>query len=193
MSEETEEKDSENSINLRNCKNSSIHLQAKGTRRRKSENFNRSSDCSNSDLVQQEQAKAEIEALRKERALEELELAFSVLQASRDWGASADQLVYRALIDCCGRCGATDHAVQVLGMMHDEGLQPDSLVYSNLVQAFSMNGDQNFKMDIVRWENLKREVSAAASRMKSKPSRISRSASSGSSAAPNAALKKFIR
>ena len=203
---ESEEKSSENSINIRNresrfrasqlprqSSSRTVSSFGKSGRRRKSENFASMSECSASDLVLQEQAKADVETERKEKAVEELEIAFDVLKASRDWGASVDQLVYRALIDSCGRCGATDHAVQILGMMHNEGLEPDSLVYSNLVQAFSMNGDQNFKMDILRWENLKREVSAAASRIKTKNSRISRKASSGSNAVPSATLKKFIR
>ena len=52
-----------------------------------------------------------------------------------------DELVYRALIDACGRCGSTDHAMEVLAEMQQSGIVPDSVVYGNLVRAFSMNGD----------------------------------------------------
>uniref|UniRef100_A0A7S2RHS4 UDENN domain-containing protein n=1 Tax=Mucochytrium quahogii TaxID=96639 RepID=A0A7S2RHS4_9STRA len=105
-------------------------------------------------------------------SLSQLDVAFDVLDASQKWGTAADEVVYRSLIDACGRCGHTDYAIRVLGMMHQKGMSPDALVYSNLVQSFSMNGDVNhsLKLDILDWEKLRQEVSEANRRIEQRTS-----------------------
>lgn len=106
------------------------------------------------------------EVKRAETSLIDLATAFEVLEASQQWSNAVDEIVYRALIDACGRCGATDHAIRVLGMMHESGVTVDSLIYSNFVQSFSMNGDaRSFKMDILDWKKLRQEVKAANQRI----------------------------
>jgi len=106
------------------------------------------------------------EANRLETSLLDLATAFEVLEASQQWSNAVDEIVYRSLIDACGRCGATDYAIRVLGMMHEAGVTVDSLIYSNLVQSFSMNGEaRSFKMDILDWKKLREEVQAANKRI----------------------------
>jgi len=104
---------------------------------------------------------------RIETTYRQLDLAFDILDVCKFQSRKVTELVFRALIDACGRCGHIDYAIQILGMMHQMGLKPDSQVYSNLVQSFSMNGDvnQSLKLDILNWETLKQEVAAANRRI----------------------------
>jgi len=123
----------------------------------------------------------DIEAVRLDFALDQLELAFEVLEASQHWcDGTPKEVVYRALIDACGRCGHTDYAIRVLGMMHEAGIMADSLVYSNLVRSFSMNGDINhsLKLDVINWDKLSEEVTAANRRIEASKRTFSRRSTS---------------
>lgn len=113
-------------------------------------------------------AQLDIDATRQEAFLWQLDTVFDVLDtAGEQWDTSLNESVYRWIIEACGRCGHTDYAMRVLGMMHEANIKVDSLIYSNLVQSFSMNGDvrHSLKLDILNWENLRKEVQAANKRI----------------------------
>jgi pentatricopeptide repeat protein len=83
----------------------------------------------------------------KEEMLEEaratakaqLDLAFEVLLMMRNRDLMPESFAYQCLIDACGRCGDTGRVCELLGMMHEDGVVADSVVYSCLVKAFSVD------------------------------------------------------
>jgi pentatricopeptide repeat protein len=116
-------------------------------------------------IVMEARVQMSREEWKREQAIAVLHVAFDVLEASRESGVNIDQVVYRALIDACGRCGDLDHAIRLLGMMHEAGVKADARTYSNLIQAFSLNATNTFKMGMLSWEHLKQEVEAANKRI----------------------------
>ncbi len=73
----------------------------------------------------------------KATASAQLDLAFEMLDIMRERKLSARSVVYKCLIDACGRCGDTDRATKLVNRMHDDGIVADGVVYSCLVAAFS--------------------------------------------------------
>jgi pentatricopeptide repeat protein len=78
-------------------------------------------------------------AKRRRQKLRRLGAAFDILERMKRDMIERDELIYRSLIDASGRCGSTHHAVLVLRHMKEDGIQPDSLFFSCLASAFSMD------------------------------------------------------
>ena len=76
---------------------------------------------------------------RRRKRLRRLGAAFDILDRMKRDEIARDELIYRALIDASGRSGSTHHAGLVLGHMKEDGLKPDSVFFSCLVGAFSMD------------------------------------------------------
>ena len=68
-----------------------------------------------------------------------------------------DEMIHRCLIDCCGRCGDTERAMLVLKDMYSSGITPDSVVYNCLVNAFSMNQNQN-SLTKINWKEVIQDI-----------------------------------
>ena len=88
---------------------------------------------------QYEQLLEAIEFEWREEQLDNLRLAFQVLDHMQLQGIQADEPVFRSLIEACGRCGSVDRAVQAVKEMIRAGFVPDSVVYNCLVSAFSFS------------------------------------------------------
>ena len=73
----------------------------------------------------------------KASASAQLDLAFEMLDIMKGRQLTARSVVYKCLIDACGRCGDTDRATKLVNRMHDDGIVADGVVYSCLVAAFS--------------------------------------------------------
>ncbi len=67
----------------------------------------------------------------------QLDLAFEMLDIMKQRDLVASPVVYKCLINACGRCGDSDRATQLLSRMHESGIVADGVVYSCLVSAFS--------------------------------------------------------
>ncbi len=74
----------------------------------------------------------------KATAVAQLTLAFEILDIMKERELKAEPIVYKCLIDACGRVGETERATKLLKMMHDDGIVADGVVYSCLVSAFSV-------------------------------------------------------
>eukprot|EP00957_Ditylum_brightwellii_P084532 6427783-Ditylum_brightwellii.AAC.1 len=74
----------------------------------------------------------------KETAKVQLNIAFGMLKTMKKRELRADPKAYQCLIDACGRCGDTERATALLGMMHKDGIVADGVVYSCLVGALSV-------------------------------------------------------
>lgn len=70
-------------------------------------------------------------------AVAQLDLAFEILDVMKERTLTSSPVVYKCLIDACGRCGDTDRATELLKRMHSDGIVADGVVYSCLVTAFS--------------------------------------------------------
>ena len=68
-------------------------------------------------------------------ATHDLDVAFAVLGRMSAEGVPPDEVVYRSLLDACGRCGKVQRAYEVLQAMAAAGFSPDASVYSCLVCA----------------------------------------------------------
>ena len=76
---------------------------------------------------------------RRRQQLRRLGSAFEILNRMKQQQIGRDELIYKSLIDASGRCGSTHHALLVLKHMKEDGLKPDSLFFSCLASAFSMD------------------------------------------------------
>lgn len=74
-------------------------------------------------------------------AVAQLSLAFEALHMMRKRKMVPDSASYQSLIDACGRCGDANRATQLMGLMHEDGLVADSVMYSCLLNAFSVDND----------------------------------------------------
>ena len=69
----------------------------------------------------------------------QLQLSFEALYTMRKRKLSPDTMSYKYLIESCGRCGDTERASQLIALMHEDGIVADGIVYSCLLNAFSVN------------------------------------------------------
>ena len=65
----------------------------------------------------------------KATAKAQLDLAFDILTMMRNRKLTPESYAYQCLIEACGRCGDTDRVCELLGMMHEDGVVADSIVY----------------------------------------------------------------
>ena len=66
----------------------------------------------------------------------QLDAAFTVLERMKVESVQPDELVYRALLEACGRVGNYGKAYQVLAEMQAAGMATDASLYRTLFQAF---------------------------------------------------------
>merc|ERR1711862_866642 len=74
-------------------------------------------------------------------ATAQLDLAFSAIRTATLRKLPLDPDAYRFLMEACGRCGSSQRASELLGMMRSYGLILDSEIYSNYVNAFSVSNE----------------------------------------------------
>lgn len=86
------------------------------------------------------QESAEAAAERRAHSAQ-LERSFSVLDRMQEESVEQLEIVFRVLIEACGRLGSAEKALHVLKSMASAGFTPDSAVYSCLVRAFSMDAN----------------------------------------------------
>lgn len=67
----------------------------------------------------------------------QLDLAFQTLETAFLRGLSLDYDSYSSLMESCGRCGDTRHALQLIELMKNDGHAADSEVLSHFVAAFA--------------------------------------------------------
>ncbi len=67
----------------------------------------------------------------------QLDLAFQTLETAALRGLSLDSDSYSSLMESCGRCGDTRHAMHLIEIMKNEGHVADSEVLSHFVAAFA--------------------------------------------------------
>eukprot|EP00551_Chaetoceros_affinis_P007768 CAMPEP_0203671310 /NCGR_PEP_ID=MMETSP0090-20130426/7133_1 /ASSEMBLY_ACC=CAM_ASM_001088 /TAXON_ID=426623 /ORGANISM="Chaetoceros affinis, Strain CCMP159" /LENGTH=1131 /DNA_ID=CAMNT_0050536351 /DNA_START=81 /DNA_END=3473 /DNA_ORIENTATION=+ len=92
----------------------------------------------------------------KASAVAQLDLAFEMLDIMRERKLTARSVVYKCLIDACGRCGDTERATKLVNRMHDDGIVADGVVYSCLVTAFSAESSwrkASGNTDLPEWAN----------------------------------------
>ena len=68
------------------------------------------------------------------RESNDIDVAFAVLARMTSEEVPPDEVVYRTLLDACGRCGKVQRAYEVLQAMAAAGITPDASVYSCLVR-----------------------------------------------------------
>mmetsp|Transcript_17210 Transcript_17210/g.25222 ORF Transcript_17210/g.25222 Transcript_17210/m.25222 type:complete len:139 (-) Transcript_17210:728-1144(-) len=88
----------------------------------------------------------------------QLDLAFDVLRVSRERSLITDPDAYNCLMEACGRCGDTVKATWLMKVMRKDGCVADSVIYSNLVGAFSVKNtsggeNQAVKHTLPAWAN----------------------------------------
>lgn len=73
----------------------------------------------------------------KAKASAQLDLAFEMIDIMRQRKLAISPIIYKTLINACGRCGDADRATLLLSRMHEDNIIADGIVYSCLVTAFS--------------------------------------------------------
>ncbi|GMH62987.1 hypothetical protein TL16_g03601 [Triparma laevis f. inornata] len=150
--------------------------------------------------------KSEVYEEAKATAKAQLDLAFKVLVMMRARGLQPESYAYQCLIDACGRCGDTERVCELLGLMHDDGVVADSVVYSCLVKAFSVDSSRDQKAaallpkfangygGAIDWNKM-RSMGGGSERGGSSAGQISphrRASSAGSGGTPKSFMKKFF-
>ncbi len=57
--------------------------------------------------------------------ISQIKTALSVLTTMQDGGVEPDEVIYRSLLEACGRCGSTIYAAKVLAEVQRANIQPD--------------------------------------------------------------------
>ena len=70
----------------------------------------------------------------------QLDVAFAVLDRMKRERVDMLEIVFRSLIEACGRCGDGERALDVTKTMNKAGFVPDSSVYNCVFRSFTMNG-----------------------------------------------------
>lgn len=71
----------------------------------------------------------------------DVEMAAGLLARMRARGHAPNAYTYSALIDCLGKRGLTDQAMQAFESMREEGLERDVMVYNTLLLAVAAGGE----------------------------------------------------
>ena len=95
----------------------------------------------------------------------QIKTAMGVLTSMQNEGIEPDEIVYRALLEACGRCGSTQYAAQVLAEVQRANIQPDSSLLSCVLRAFTMDASASASLpsNFLEWNkmhNAARVVSA---------------------------------
>ncbi|GMH97302.1 hypothetical protein TrST_g12364 [Triparma strigata] len=150
--------------------------------------------------------KSEVYEEAKATAKAQLDLAFKVLVMMRARGLQPESYAYQCLIDACGRCGDTERVCELLGLMHDDGVVADSVVYSCLVKAFSVDSSRDGKKaamlpkfangygGAIDWNKM-RSMGGGSERGGSSTGPTSpnrRASSTGANGTPKSFMKKFF-
>uniref|UniRef100_A0A7S1TYQ9 UDENN domain-containing protein n=1 Tax=Phaeomonas parva TaxID=124430 RepID=A0A7S1TYQ9_9STRA len=70
-----------------------------------------------------------------------LEVAFEVIEAVLDLGASLDSHAFQSLIHACGRCGNVERAIKVLDFLEQANIQVTQTLRTALLIAFDRSGN----------------------------------------------------
>lgn len=67
----------------------------------------------------------------------------------KDRGAKPDLVAYTAVMDCCGKAGQWEMALNLMQEMRDEGLKPDRMTYNTAIDACAKGGQWQRALDIL--------------------------------------------